>query len=261
MNMMRLFSIFALFLSLSLPGYAEKLRVGTEGVYPPWNYQNQSGELEGFEIEIVSELAQLMNVDIEYVTMDFDALIPNVNAGRLDFFLSGMTINEERKQAIDFSTAYAEIPAQFISIDESFKDIETYDALTQALEDKTIAVQAGTIHVNWVESVLDDKAEVRSYRATSEMIADIMQGRVDVALADQVIWVDYLKENPDAFFTFGPLLSSEDDSKIFGEGIGIGMKKGNTELKTRIDVALEEMRNSGKLSELAVKYFGFDASK
>lgn len=260
--MMRILSFLALIFSFcSLSAYAEKLRVGTEGVYPPWNYQNQAGELEGFEIEIVNELAKIMDVEIEYVTMDFDALIPNLNAGRLDFFLSGMTINEDRKQAIDFSTAYAEIPAQFVSSDESFKDIETYDELLEALEGKTIGVQAGTIHVSWVENALEDSAEARSYRATQEMASDVTKGRVDVALADQVIWVDYLKENKDAFFTFGPKLSSSDDPKVFGEGIGIGIQKGNTELKERIDAALEEMRSSGKLSELALKYFDFDASK
>ncbi len=260
--MMRFFSFIALIFSfLSLPSYAEKLRVGTEGVYPPWNYQNQSGELEGFEIEIVSELAKIMDVEIEYVTMDFDALIPNLNAGRLDFFLSGMTINAERKKAIDFSSAYAEIPAQFVSADESFKNVKTYDELIAALEGKTIGLQTGTIHVSWVENILEDRAEARLYRATQEMSSDVTKGRLDVALADQVIWVDYLKENEGAFFTFGPTLSSADDPALFGEGIGMGIKKDNSELKSRIDAALEEMRLSGKLSELAIKYFGFDASK
>ncbi len=259
--MVRFFSIALIFSFLNLSAYAEKLRVGTEGVYPPWNYQNKAGELEGFEIEIVSELAKIMDVEIEYITMDFDALIPNLNAGRLDFFLSGMTINNERKQAIDFSTAYAEIPAQFVSNDESFKKIQTYDELVKALEGKTIGVQTGTIHVSWVENVLDDKAESRSYRATQEMASDVTKSRLDVALADQVIWVDYLKENKEAFFTFGPVLSSKDDPELFGEGIGIGIQKDNPELKARIDNALEEMRKNGKLSELAIKYFGFDASK
>ncbi len=259
---MRIFSFIALILSLmSLSGYAEKLRVGTEGVYPPRNYQNQAGELEGFEIELVRELAEIMDVEIEYVMMDFDALIPNLNAGRLDFFLSGMTINNERKQAIDFSTAHAEIPAQFVSADESFKTINSYDELIAALEGKSIGVQTGTIHVSWVENILEDKVESRSYRATQEMASDVTKGRVDVALADKVIWVDYLKENKDAFFTFGPLLSSANDPNLFGEGIGIGIQKGNHALKTRIDAALEEMRKSGKLSELAIKHFDFDASK
>ncbi len=241
--------------------FAEKLTVGTEGIYPPWNFYNEAGELTGFEIEMVNEIAKITGNEIEYITLDFDALIPNLKADRLNFFLSGMTINKDRLRAIDFSDAYMEIPAAFVTKDESLKDVQDYDALVKALEGKAVGTQAGTIHAIWAEDVLDGKADLRSYRSAEELATDISAGRVDVGLADRIVWDNYLNSHADAFFLFGPELSSEDDPDLFGQGIGIGVKQGDDKTKKMLNDALQQLRESGKLKELAIKYYGFDASR
>ncbi|MFV0322447.1 MAG: substrate-binding periplasmic protein [Alphaproteobacteria bacterium] len=260
--MRRLLSSVALIATLvSASAFAEKYRVGTEGVYPPWNFQNQAGELTGFEIDLVNEIAAITGDEIEYVTMDFDALIPNLNAGRIDFFLSGMTINNERKQSIDFTTAYAEIPNQFVAKDIDPATVENYDDLLAYLNGKVIGAQAGTLHGVWVEEVLGNKAELRNYRTAEELAADVDAGRVDTGFAEQAVWQGYLNEHKDAFVAFGPALGSADDPQLFGEGIGMGIRKGESELKAKLDNALDELRANGKLKDLTVEYFGFDASR
>ncbi|MFV0431609.1 MAG: substrate-binding periplasmic protein [Alphaproteobacteria bacterium] len=257
-----LLSLVALIISLlGANAFAEKYRVGTEGVYPPWNFQNAAGELTGFEVELVNAIAKLTGDEIEYVTMDFDALIPNLNAGRVDLFLSGMTINDERKASIDFTTAYAEIPNQFVGKNIDTASVTSYDDLLKALEGKVIGAQAGTLHGVWVEETLGDKAELRNYRTSEELAADVAAGRIDAGFAEQAVWDGYLKEHEGAFSAFGPTLGSDDNPKLFGEGIGMGIRKGDSKIKEKLDKALDELRKDGTLKALTIKYFGFDASK
>ena len=139
--------------------------------------------------------------------------------------------------------------------------MQSYDDLLAYLNGKVIGAQAGTLHGVWIEEVLGNKAELRNYRTAEELAADVDAGRVDAGFAEQAVWQGYLAEHDGAFVAFGPALGSADDPKLFGEGIGIGIRKGETELKAKIDGALDELRANGKLKDLTVEYFGFDASR
>ncbi len=260
--MKKTFKLFAMMMVLiSAASFAKTLKVGTEGVYPPWNYYNEAGELAGFEIDMIDEIAKITNHEIEYITLDFDALIPNLKAGRLDFFLSGMTINKDRLRSIDFSEAYMEIPNAFVTKDPSLKDVQSYDDILTALKGKSLGAQTGTVHGIWAEDVLEGQVDLRLYRSSEELAADVSASRVDVGFAERTVWENYLKTHKDAFFTFGPELSSKDNPDLFGQGIGIGIKKGDTATKKMLDDALQKLRESGKLKELTIKYYGFDASR
>ncbi len=245
----------------SISSFAETLKVGTEGVYPPWNYYDEAGKLTGFEIDMIDEIAKITGHDVEYITLDFDALIPNLKAGRLDFFLSGMTINKDRLRSISFSDAYMEIPNAFVTKDSSLKDVQSYDDILKALKGKSVGAQTGTVHGIWAEDVLGNTIDLRLYRSSEELAADVSASRVDVGFAERTVWENYLKNHQDAFFMFGPELSSKDDPDLFGQGIGIGIKKGDAKTKEMLDAALQQLRENGKLKELAIKYYGFDASR
>lgn len=260
-TMRKTFKLLAAVAALTfVNSFAQTLKVGTEGVYPPWNYYNEAGELTGFEIEMVNEIAKIIDREVEYITLDFDALIPNLKAGRLDFFLSGMTINKDRLRSISFSDAYMEIPNAFVTKDPSLKDVESYEDVLKALEGKSFGAQTGTVHGIWAEDVLEGKVDLRLYRSSEELAADISASRVDVGFAERTVWENYLKDHKDAFFMFGPSLSSKNDPDLFGQGFGIGIKKGDKETKKMLDDALQQLRENGKLKELAIKYYGFDAS-
>ncbi len=239
---------------------AQDIRMGTEGGYRPWNYTGADGQLKGYDIDVMAEIEKRTDLKVTWEIMDFDALIPNLLAGRFDAVMSGMTANDNRRLAIDFTTPYAEIPNVFASKDEEARNIKTLSELKAFLKGKTVGVLAATTHASFLEDNFGDDMELRSYRVSTEVYNDLNADRIDVAFAEETAINLYLKEYPNAFFTFGPAITGKDD-KVFGDGMAIGVSKENTALTQKFNAALESMRKDGTLSALAEKHFGFDASK
>ncbi|MFV0431610.1 MAG: transporter substrate-binding domain-containing protein [Alphaproteobacteria bacterium] len=238
---------------------AQDIRMGTEGGYLPWNYVDSSGKLQGYDIDVIKEVENRTDLRVEWEILDFDALIPNLMAGRLNAVMSGMTANDERRQSIDFTTPYAEIPNVFAA-KENFGELKDIAALKAALKGKTVGVLASTTHATFVETEFGDGVELRTYRTSSEVYSDLDTGRIDAAFAEETAIQIYLEEHPNAFKIFGPKLTGA-DNKLFGDGMAIGVRKDNQELTQKFNEALESMRKDGTLSKLAIKHFGFDASK
>ena len=94
------------FLSLTTISNAKSIRIGTEGAYPPWNNLNSAGDLEGAEIDFGNEACARMGVDCEWVTQDWDGIIPALLQGKYDIIIAGMSITEERKEKVNFTNGY-----------------------------------------------------------------------------------------------------------------------------------------------------------
>ncbi len=240
--------------------YSQEIRMGTEGGYRPWNYMAADGQLKGYDIDVMTEIEKRSGLSVTWEIMDFDALIPNLLAGRFDAVMSGMTANDERRLSIDFTTPYAEIPNVFATKHKDVKTIETLSELKGFLKGKTIGVLASTTHASFIDDHFGDDVELRSYRVSTEVYNDLNADRIDVAFAEETAINLYLQDHPNAFHTFGPKITGQDD-KVFGNGMAIGVSKANTALTQKFNAALESMRKDGTLSELAQKHFGFDASK
>lgn len=244
---------------VSFGSVAQDIRMGTEGGYQPWNYVDSSGQLQGYDIDVMKEVQNRTDLNVQWEIMDFDALIPNLLAGRFDAVMSGMTANDERRQSIDFTTPYAEIPNVFAAKTD-LGEITDLASLKTALKGKTVGALASTTHATFLETEMGGDVELRTYRTSNEVYNDLEAGRIDAAFAEETAINIYLAEHPDAFVVFGPKLTGA-DSKLFGDGMGIGVSKENPELTQKINEALESMRQDGTLSELAKQHFGFDASK
>lgn len=244
---------------VSFGSVAQDIRMGTEGGYLPWNYVDSSGALQGYDIDVINEVEKRTDLNVSWEIIDFDALIPNLLAGRFDAVMSGMTANDERRQSIDFTTPYAEVPNVFAS-KENFGEVVNLEDLKNALKGKTVGALASTTHATYIETELGNDVELRTYRTSNEVYNDLEAGRIDAAFAEETAINEYLAEHPDAFIIFGPKLTGA-DSKLFGDGMGIGVSKENAALTQKFNEALESMRQDGTLSELAIKHFGFDASK
>ena len=274
MNIIKKFSLGVLItLFLSFSANADKFKIGTEGAYPPWNSKDASGKLIGFEVELAWTLCRYIGQQCEIVEQDWDGMIPALIMRKFDAIMAGMSITAERQKAISFSQGYADEVASLavmkgsdlegISTSEGInltkktgavkKDLKT---LTSALAGKTVCTQTATIHQNFLESGDVGKINVRTYKTQDEVNLDLASGRCDVALAAAVAFTDYAEKSGKPVVLVGPTFSGG----AFGNGVGVGIRKDDTELLKAFNKAIDKARKNGDISRIATKWFGFDAS-
>ena len=253
--------------------YAGSIKIGTEGAHPPWNSKNEAGQLIGFEVDLANWLCIYMKADCTIVEQDWDGMIPALIMRKFDAIMAGMSITDERMKTINFSQGYADEVAQLaamkgsslegmdapsgINLSLGGSDVKkAFKTLTGALAGKTICVQRATIHQNFLESGDVGKVTVRTYKTQDEVNLDLAAGRCDAALAAAVAFTDYAEKSGKPVLLVGPTLSGG----AFGNGVGVGTRKDDTELLKAFNKAIDQARKSGKISELAIKWFGFDVS-
>ena len=235
------------------------IRIGTEGAYPPWNYTEANGELAGFEIDLANAMCEKMNVTCEFVAQDWDGIIPALMNGRYDAIMAGMSITDARREQINFSSGYVTDPAYFLAPkSSSLQEAESLEDLQAAIDGKVVGVQGSTIHQNFVDQYLGDTVELRLYDTQENMELDMTAGRIDAALADYAAWRAFMEKSEGASFDiFGPKLTGS-DYPVFGEGVGVGLRKEDEELLTRVNAALDALKEDGTITVLSNQYFGYD---
>ena len=253
--------------------YADKIKIGTEGAYPPWNSKDAAGNLIGFEVELANELCKIMRHDCTIVEQDWDGMIPALVSRKFDAIMAGMSITDERKKTINFSQGYADEVASLAVMKGSknaglktlsainltsisAEEQETLDVLVKAFKGKTIGVQTATIHQNFLDSGMMGKIKVRTYKTQDEVNLDLAAGRIDAALAAAVAFTDYAEKSGKEVVLTGPTFAGG----AFGNGVGVGIRKGDSELINDFNAAIDKARDDGIISRLAIKHFGFDAS-
>ncbi len=273
-NIYKFFLSFLVALVLiSSTASADKIKIGTEGAYPPWNAKDESGKLIGFEVELANFLCIYMEADCTIVEQDWDGMIPGLVMRKYDAIMAGMSITGERMKTINFSQGYAdEVASLAVMKGSSLEGMETPKAinlstgggdvkkalktLTAALAGKTIGVQTATIHQNFLESGDVGSIKIKTYKTQDEVNLDLAAGRIDAALAAAVAFTDYAEKSGKPVVLVGPTFSGG----AFGNGVGVGIRKDDTNLLKRFNKAIDVARKNGKISELAIKWFGFDAS-
>ena len=262
------------------------IKIATEGAYPPWNLKDESGKLIGFEIDLANLLCDYMKYfNCTIVENDWDGMIPSLTTGKFDAIMAGMSITDERKKKIKFTKPYAdEVASLAVMKGSSLETLKTADSIflknkplkkqkkkvrkdletiAQTLAGKTVGVQTGTIHQNFLESGLVGKINVRTYKTQDEVNLDLEAGRIDIALAAAVAFVDYVKKSGKPVVLTGPKFSGG----VFGNGVGVGVRKPEGSkaeqdkfLREDLNKAIRKAKKKGKITELSIKWFGFDAS-
>ena len=260
---------------------AEKIKIGTEGAYPPWNSKDASGNLIGFEVELAKELCTIMKYECTIVEQDWDGMIPALVMRKFDAIMAGMSITAERQKTITFSQGYAdEVASLAVMKGSSLEGMDTPEGinlslggtdvkkalktLTGALAGKTVCTQTGTIHQNFLESGDVGSVNVRTYKTQDEVNLDLTSGRCDVALAAAVAFTDYADKSGKPVVLVGPTFSGG----AFGNGVGVGIRqasdsaigKRDAKILKDFNKAINKARKQGIISKLAIKHFGFDAS-
>jgi polar amino acid transport system substrate-binding protein len=228
-----------------------KIRIGTEGAYPPFNNLTADGQLVGFDIDIANALCAQMKVECEFITQDWDGMIPALQAGKFDAVIASMSITEERMQKVDFTNKYYNTPPA-IAVPKDSPITEASDA---ALDGKLLGAQSSTTHSNYAEAKLPS-AELKLYPTPDEYKLDLGSGRIDAAIDDVVVLSDWLATDDGACCKLlGTLVP---DPVINGQGAGIAIRKDEPELKAMLNDAIAAIRADGTYEKIQSKYFDFD---
>jgi polar amino acid transport system substrate-binding protein len=216
------------------------VRLGTEGAYPPYNFINDAGEVDGFERELGDELCARAGLTCEWVTNEWDSIIPNLTSGNYDTIMAGMSITPEREAVIAFTQNYLPPTAS------------AYVALTPDadIEGGVVAAQTGTIQAT---HVAQSGATLLEFATPDETVAAVRNGEADAVLADK----DYLVPIVEAS---GGELAFVGEDVALGGGIGMGLRQSDTELRDTFDAAIQAMKDDGSLNAMIVEWFGEEAA-
>jgi polar amino acid transport system substrate-binding protein len=237
----------ALGLAMLLAGNAlaaDKIRIGTEGAYPPFNQIDASGNLIGFDVDIAKALCAKMQVECEFVTQDWDGIIPGLLAKKYDAIVASMSITPERQKAVAFTNHYWSNKLRFVAKKGSGLDPANLKA-------KTIGAQRATISATWLEDNLKDKVQIKLYDTQENAYLDLAAGRLDGILADMLVTYEWLKTDDAKGFDFVGEPVKIDDR------IGIALRKEDTALKAKLDSALAAILADGTYQKINAKYFPF----
>jgi polar amino acid transport system substrate-binding protein len=227
------------------------IKIGTEGAYPPFNNLEADGSLVGFDVDIAKALCDEMKVECEFVVQDWDGMIPALEAGKFDAIIASMSITEERMKVIDFTNKYYNTPpAIAVPKDSTLKGVTPED-----LSGIKLGAQSSTTHSNYAEAHFPD-ADLQLYPTADEYKLDLESGRIDAAIDDVVVLSDWVDSEAGGCCRILGTLAI--DPVINGQGAGIGIRKGDTDLKEMFNKAIEAIRASGKYKEINDKYFKFD---
>jgi polar amino acid transport system substrate-binding protein len=232
--------------------------------YPPFASQDSSGRWVGFEVDLMDAVCAQMQAKCQLVPIAWDGIIPALQEKKIDVIWASMSITEERKKVIDFTDKYYNTPAELIGPKSSDIKIGVVDnpdgkggkiANPADAKGKIIGVQTSTIHANYIQKYFGKDAEIKVYDTQDNANADLSAGRVDLVMADSVALADYLKS--DQGKDMHVVITIPDDP-LLGQGVGGGIRKGDDDLKTKLNAAIKGVRDNGKYNDIAKKYFDFD---
>ena len=230
----------------------DTLRIGTEGAYPPFNNLTPDGKLEGFDIDIANALCEEMKVKCEFVTQDWDGIIPALQAGKFDAIIASMSITAERAEKVDFTDKYYNTPPAIAAP----KDTDIKGVTKEDLAGKTIGVATSTTHFNYSEKTYTDST-LKGYPTSQEFLLDLANGRLDAVNDDISVLEGWLATPDGACCKLVGAITPVPE--IHGAGAGIAVRKGETELVQKFNAAIQAIRANGKYKAINDKYFSYDA--
>ena len=239
-------TIFAIailvFVCLACGGGLEAVRMGTEGAYPPYNFIDDEGEVDGFERELGDELCRRADLECTWVTNEWDSIIPNLVAGEYDTILAGMSITDERDEVIDFTQPYFP-PGQSVYLALAGAGGEAVDG--------RVAAQVATVQA---DHLAQSGATLVEFDLAPDVVSSVLNGEADAALVDLEFARESMAEHEGKLAMVGPRVELD-------SGIGVGVRENDGQLKDKLDKAIADMKGDGSLNALIEKWFGPDAER
>jgi polar amino acid transport system substrate-binding protein len=228
------------------PAPAAKIYVvGTDAAYAPFESQNEKGEIVGFDIEVVQAAAQQAGMEVKFLNTPWEGIFNSLGQGDRDLLVSSITITDERKQTMDFSTPYFDAQ-QLIAVKKDSKIASFND-----LKNLKVGVQNGTTGDEVITKLQGkDSANVKRFESTPLALKELEGGGVDAVVADNGVVVHYVNNNANAQF------KTISDASFKAEQYGIAVKKGNADLLEKINKGLAAIKTDGSYDRIYAKYFG-----
>ena len=225
------------------------IRFLTDDDYPPFHFALADGTLTGFDVDIARAICEELKVPCTVQPRRFDTLVEALTAGQGDAVIAGLAKTAELRAKVEFTAPYYRTPARFAML----KSARLADALPETLLGKTIGVEAKTAHEAFVKAFFPG-AVLRAYENRDALRAGLMRGEIDVAFDDGIslsFWLNGADARNCCRFIGGPFT----ESRFFGEGVAIAVRKDAVLLRAALNYALQKMAENGVYSDLYLKYF------
>lgn len=230
-------------------GRLSLIRFMTEVDYPPFDYAGPDGNPVGFNVDLARQICEELHVTCTVQMRRFDTLFDALNDNRGDAAIASISVTPETRQRADFSDPYYRPVARFAVR----KDANIADVRPERIEGKKVAVVSGTAHEQYLKSLFTE-AEVRPYPSAEAARDALKRGEVDLLFGDGfslAFWLNGTDSGGCCAFAGGPFL----ESRYFGEGVGVAVKRGNDTLRLAINWALFGLWEKGRFTDLWLRYF------
>ena len=230
----------------SAPAPAAKVyTVGTDAAYAPFESQNEKGEIVGFDIDVVKAVAAKAGIEVKFVNTPWEGIFNTLAQGDRDFLVSSITITDERKQTMDFSSPYFDAQ-QLMAVKKDSK-IAKFDDIKKL----KVGVQTGTTGDEVVTKLQGkESTNVKRFESTPLALKELEAGGVDAVVADNGVVVHYVANNTNSSF------KTLADSSFAAEQYGLAVKKGNADLLAKLNKGLADVKADGTYNTIYAKYFG-----
>ncbi len=225
------------------------IRFLTEHDYPPFNYAGADGQPSGFNIDLARAICEEIKVQCTIQARRFDTLLDALNSNAGDAIIASLAVTPEMRRRVDFSDPYYRTPARFVSR----KDVEIDNVRPSDLERKKVAVVTGTAHEAYLRALFTE-ADIQPYPNGEDARAALKRGEVDLVFGDGIslaFWLNGTDSAGCCIFRGGPFL----ESRYFGEGVGIAVRRGNELMRLAVNWALFRIWENGKFTDLWLRYF------
>ncbi|MEZ9698369.1 arginine ABC transporter substrate-binding protein [Vibrio sp. 10N.261.46.E12] len=222
----------------------EEIKFAMEATYAPFEYMDENNQIQGFDVDLANALCEEMKATCTFHNQAFDSLIPALKFKRYDAAISAMDITEARLQQVNFSNAYYDNSAAFISIEGKVAD-------QAALEGKRVGVQNGSTHQSYLLEQMTGVTAV-PYSSYQDAFIDMKNGRIDSVFGDTAVVAEWFKKEDNLTYVGDQVTNQE----YFGNGFGIAVNKSNQELVDQLNVALAAVKANGEYDKIFNKYFG-----
>ncbi|HEY0821733.1 MAG TPA: basic amino acid ABC transporter substrate-binding protein [Rhizobacter sp.] len=231
--------------SAPAPAPAKVYVVGTDAAYAPFESENQQKEIVGFDIDVVKAVAQKAGIEVKFVNTPWEGIFNTLAQGDRDLLVSAITINDERKQTMDFSDPYFDAH-QLIAVKANSK-VAKFDDIKKL----KVGVQTGTTGDEVVTKLQGkNSTNIKRFESTPLALKELEAGGVDAVVADNGVVINYVANNADAKF------KTVSDKAFQPEQYGIAIKKGNTDLLGKINKGLADIKADGTYDKIYAQYFG-----
>ncbi|MBZ5876034.1 transporter substrate-binding domain-containing protein [Chromohalobacter israelensis] len=250
-TLMQATGIVLLALSATSAMADEPLKIGISAEpYPPFTYKDADGSWTGFEVELGQAICAQMDAACEITPTGWSGIFPALNSGKIDMIMNSLSITEKRKRVIAFSDPYYFTPSAYVTAKANDMQIP------EDLDGKILGVQGSTTNATFARrSLADTGVELKVYDQQEQANRDLLAGRVDAILADEIAMTEFVERDSAQDFEIRATAPRAD---AFGDGVGIGLRQGDDALRDKLNAAIASVLDNGRCAELSQQYFGTD---